>query len=234
MYKTRGLATGEGGEAVDIIRTSSRTPGRLLLLTLLAAIGFGLTYVPQALAVEYGCTASLGLRETYDDNVYFTGKSDFVHRASPSLALAAVTELTELELAASFDFTKYQENGDLDTVEQFYQGLAKWSLTPRLSLSFTGVYVVDYTFEFALRQQGVVTDRNQRQALSGKPVLTYGVGLRDTIEIAYEPYSANYDHPTDRDYKGQQVTLAWIHDLQNERTSLKLFSVQARPTMMRT
>ena len=136
--------------------TLPQTLGRSFLSTLLVVMLVGYLSARQAAATEYGTAASIGLRETYDDNVYLGGHSDFIHRVTPSLALSAVSDRAEFQVAASYDVKRYQDHDELNEVDNFYQVLASFEATPRLSFALVGTFVIDYTFLFALEQEGIL------------------------------------------------------------------------------
>jgi len=216
--------TRKGGRALHLMNTRSGTLGRLFLSTLLVGVLVGHLSARQSAATEYGTAASISLRETYDDNVFLQGDSDFILEVRPSLALSAVSDRAEFQVAASYDVSRYQKQDELNTVDQFYQLLASFAATPRLSFSLEGTFVIDYTFRYALEVEGVRANRNQRHVAQATPSMRYELGPRDSIEIAYNPYMVEYQRSDSdrRDYKGHDVNLGWIHHLKNERTTLKL------------
>ena len=216
--------TRKGGRALHLMNIRTETLGRLLLSTLLVVTIVGHLSATQSAATEYGTAASISLRETYDDNVFLRGDSDFIHEVTPSLALGAVSDRAEFQVAASYDVSRYQDHDELNTVDQFYQLLTSFAATPRLSFALVGTFVIDYTFRYALEVEGARANRNQRHVADARPSMRYELGPRDSIEIAYSPYMVEY-HRSDsdrRDYKGHDVNLGWIHDLKNERTTLGL------------
>jgi opacity protein-like surface antigen len=136
--------------------------------------------------------------------------------------LSAVSDRAEFQVAASYDVKRYQDHDELNEVDNFYQVLASFEATPRLSFALVGTYVIDYTFWYALEVEGVRANRNQRHVADARPSMRYKLGPRDSIEIACTPYMVEYHRSTRRDYKGNDVNLGWIHDLQNERTTFEL------------
>ena len=198
-----------------------RTLKRFLPIIILVQLCSSLLFVSPVLEFEYGVTPELRLRQTYDDNVYFRDESDFETRISPSLAVAAVTDRTELQASASLDISEYADRTELNTVDQFYQLLGGFAVGPRLQLDVTGTYVVDFTFASALEEEGIIADRDKRKRADFRPRATFRLSPRDRLQLTYGLNNTQYEDRNRRDYLNQDLRLAWIHDLKNERTSLE-------------
>jgi len=76
--------------------------------------------------------------------------------------------------------------------------------------------------ESALEEEGVIAERNKRKRAAVNPSFTLNFTPRDRLRTDYLLYNTQYHRTTDRDYTGQDVSLAWLHDLKNERSTLKI------------
>jgi len=193
---------------------------RLLCFSILIHLCLLYITVVQGSAAEYGLTANLRFRETYNDNVFYKGIQDFEHRITPSLAFAAVTDRAEVQAAASLDMSFYQKNDEFNTVDQYYQLLADVLPSDRLQLAVTGTYVRDQTVYAELAQTGILTDRNTRKQATLAPAATYWFTARDRLQFIYGLNDTQFSDENIRDYLSNDLRISWIHDLKNERTNL--------------
>ncbi len=144
--------------------------GRFIFLFIFLNACLGHIWViPVSADQQHGITASLRLRETYDDNIQFTGDDDFIHEISPAIALSAVSELTELQFSAEIDIIEYQNNGSLSSVDQYYQALGGLALEERVELDLVATYVKDTTFSSELEETGIVVKSTDRTTSRSKP-----------------------------------------------------------------
>jgi hypothetical protein len=176
--------------------------------------------VPAHADYEHGATASVALRGTYTDNVQFTGGDDYVLNISPSLALSAVTEVTQMQVAADLDIRKYKNNDDLSSLDQYYQVLGGVALEERVEIDIVGTHLRDHTFQSELEETGIVIDQTSRNRTTISPIGTFWLAPRTRMQLTYEYGDTNFSSEDRRDYTYHLLRLGWLHDLQNERTTL--------------
>ena len=199
-------------------------------LTLLGQLVFSFVFIKACLLhvwvvsahadYEHGAAASLSLRGEYDDNVQFTGKEDYVLEISPSAALSAVTEVTQLQVAADLDIREYKKNNDLSSVDQYYQILGGVALEERVELDIVGTHLRDHTFQSELEETGIVLKQTSRSRTTISPVGTFWLAPRDRMQLTYAYGDTNFSSDDRRDYISHDLRVGWLHDLQNERTTL--------------
>ena len=176
--------------------------------------------VPAHAVFEHGATASVALQGTYTDNAQFTGDDDYILRISPSVALSAVTEVTQIQVAADLDIREYKNNDDLSSVDQYYQVLGGVALEERVEIDIVGTHLRDHTFQSELEETGIVIEQTSRNRTTISPIGTFWLAPRDRMQLTYEYGDTNFNSDDRRDYTNHDLRLGWLHDLQNERTTL--------------
>jgi hypothetical protein len=188
------------------------------LLLLLVFCSLSWTAAIQARGAEYVVTPSLSLRETYDDNVFLRGVDDFEHRISPEVTLGARSETAEAEADIALDISDYQENNELDSVDEYYRLSTSLLPTSTLRLGLYGSYIRDYTFRSAL-EEGIVAERSRRKTATVQPSLNIAVTDRNTIDLLYGYNNTQYNFQDYPDYAYHYFNVGWYHALANERTT---------------
>ncbi|MGB6378901.1 MAG: hypothetical protein WBG24_19505, partial [Syntrophobacteria bacterium] len=204
-----------------MVKSRGTLLGRFILLFIFLSACLGHIWViPVSADQQHGITASLGLRETYDDNVQFEGDDDFIHVISPSIAFSGVSELTELQFSAEIDIIEYQNNGSLSSVDQYYQAHGGLALEERVELYLAASYVKDTTFSSELEETGIVVRATDRTAAVLNPVATFWLRPRDRMQFSYRYDDTSYDSDNFRDYVAHNLRSAWLHELKDEKTTL--------------
>jgi hypothetical protein len=176
--------------------------------------------VPAHAAYEHGAEAAVSLRGTYDDNTQFTGKEDYVLEISPSAAFSAVTEVTQIQVGADLDIREYQKNDDLSSIDQYYQVLGGVSLEERVDIDIVGTHLRDHTFQSELEETGIVINQTSRNRTTISPIGTFWLAPRGRMQLTYMYGDTNFNSDDRRDYTFHDLRVGWLHDLQNERTTL--------------
>ena len=189
-------------------------------LILIKACLYTAWVVPAHAVYEHGATASVALRGEYTDNTQFTGEDDYILRISPSIALSAVTEITQMQVAADLDIREYKDNDDLSSVDQYYQVLGGVALEERVEIDIIGTHLRDHTFQSELEDTGIVIEQTSRNRTTISPIGTFWLAPRDRMQLTYEYGDTNFSSEDRRDYTYHDLRLGWLHDLQNERTTL--------------
>jgi len=186
----------------------------LFCCVFLAFFEIGLLY-----GAEHRINASLGLRETYDDNVYLRDIDDLEHRFSPAVEFARTSELSSIAASAQLDIREYDDYDEFNTVEQVYGLSASAVPGPNYELSFNGSYRYDYTFNDVLEESGIIAERSRRKYTSLAPGVTFLVGPRDSMGLSYSFTMVDYDTDRYEDYDVNGLNLSWFHEFLNARTT---------------
>jgi len=187
---------------------------------LIKACLYNVWVVPVRADSEQGAEASLSLRGTYTDNGQFTGEEDYILEISPSVALSAVTEITQMQAAADIDIREYKNNNDLSSVDQYYQVLGGVALEERVDIDVVGTYLIDSTFFSELDETGIVIKKTKRHQAAVNPVGTFWLAPRDRMQLSYGYSDTSFNDDEFRDYTSHNLRIGWLHDLKNERTTL--------------
>ena len=154
------------------------------LLTL-AAVAAG---APRhATGGEHQVTPSAEVREEYNSNVFMASRdrlTSFVTHLAPAIEVARRNERLDAALSGRLDWIRYAGHRGLDSLDQFYQGRARYVLTPRLNVSGSAGYGRDSQPDRDLRTTGLVDlggDRiiarsHQAYSLAGDAALTEKTG----------------------------------------------------------
>ncbi len=169
-------------------------------LILIKACLYNVWVVPVHADYEHGATASLAIRGEYDDNTQFTGKEDYVLEVSPSAALSAVTEVTQIQVGADIDIREYKNNNDLSSVDQYYQVLGGVTLEERVEIDIVGTHLRDHTFQSELEETGIVLKQTSRNQTTISPIGTFWLAPRDRMQLTYEYGDTNFNSDDRRDY----------------------------------
>jgi len=162
----------------------------------------------------------VALQGTYTDNTQFTGEDDYILKVSPSIELSAVTEVTQMQVAADLDIREYKNNDDLNSVDQYYQVLGGVALEERVEINIVGTHLRDHTFQSELEETGIVIKQTSRNRTTISPIGTFWLAPRDRMQLTYHYGDTNFSSDDRRDYTNHDLRLGWLHDLQNERTTL--------------
>jgi opacity protein-like surface antigen len=174
----------------------------------------------EAKGDEFKLVPSFGLREEYNDNLFFTkeGKiGDFVTTLSPGLEMSNRTERLDFNLSGHVRGLLYTRNEDLNAIDYDGRGRLLYALDPNLNFSAHGELRRDSTPGQVLEPTGLVTS-----------VTTYykyliGSGLdyawtektKTSLSYSYTRYDYDYSQPglLNSTTEVHDVSLGFIHDL---------------------
>jgi hypothetical protein len=150
--------------------------------------------------------------ERYDDNVLFSTRptEDFVTVAAPRLLARYFTELTDLSLSAAATYYGYQENQDLDTVDQRYAGMWRRQWSERFSASLEAIFLDDQSRDRVLEESGLLTAETHRRRVDATLGGQYTLTERNFLTASYAFLDESYDAPRIDDLIGH-VLQAGIH-----------------------
>lgn len=107
------------------------------------ALLMALSLSVPAIAAETEVTPSLGLRQEYTDNLFYTSsnrRETFITRISPGIKAAARTELLSGSLDVKSSALLYSANSSMNEVDQVYEGNGSYRLTPLLAVYGSAAY----------------------------------------------------------------------------------------------
>ncbi len=165
-------------------------------------------------------TPSLGLRETYDDNVLFKGAEDMEHAVSPGLDIALGSELATLSLSSSAEILTYGSHSEYDRTNQRHSLALARSLDEHFDLALRALMMADSSFEASLQETGIVTTRIPRRIYSLAPGLGYRPDERTTLRLASDLRAYRHANRPSSDADIRGAGLAWENRLAERGTTL--------------
>ena len=165
---------------------------------------------------------SLSITGEYDDNVLFARSEpepidDYIAIVSPGLLYDYDTERLSLDLSALLDIRKYDEQTELDTVDQRYALETQYQALERFGLFGYLSYIKDTTFDSYLEETGRVSFLEDRERSDAGGGFTYQITERSDITPKYEYTNVNYDETGSVDYFRNKLILSYNYKFKNQR-----------------
>ncbi len=114
---------------------------------------------------------TLGAREEYNDNIFFTFEDevdDFITSLSGGLKFNNLTERSTLRLSGILERLIYARENDLDATDQYYSGYFGYKITPRFNIAAEAAYTMDSRPDRDIAATGLLLSTVPRQ------IQTYG------------------------------------------------------------
>ena len=180
-----------------------------------------------ALSAEGSLLTSVGLRQEYNDNIFYTSTDetdDFISYVTPALDLTYATEIFNLSAQAALDGMLYWDNSDQNRLNQRYGLNVGYRLTERWSVSANGLYIFDSIQDSQLDETGSVeSGLSDRQRLNAGAGLEYAISERTNIGAAYEFQDTVFQRDADVDTKVHDVRVYYQRRLLNQRDVISIF-----------
>jgi len=108
---------------------------------------------------------TMGVRQEYNDNIFFDeddAESDFITTGIFGVDLGYVVERLQAHAIGRWEGYTYQDNSDLDDVDQDYRLTLDYRFTPRLKGGLSGAYIRDFRRDREVETTGVVFENEER------------------------------------------------------------------------
>ena len=167
-------------------------------------------------ADEFKLTPTIGVREAYDDNIFFDTQNevdDYITSIFGGLDLLNRTQRLDLNLSARGNGLLYKNNNDLNDVEQYYKGDIGYRLTERVNVAANGGYSEDSQPDRDIATTGIVfSGVNRKQWNAGA---SGGVILSEEskLSLSYAYNRTRFDSSAYVDYDFHNANLGYTHDL---------------------
>jgi len=175
-------------------------------------------FTAQLPAAEIKFIPSIGLKEEYNDNLFFNTTteletSDYITTLSPGAKFTDRTERLDALLQTRLDILRYRDNDELDRYDQDHLGRIRFRLTERMQASTEAGYIKDSRTDRDIETTGAVlgTVRRERQhyACSGEDAFTE----KTTLGLSYTYDQDKFNDPEYIDSTAQQANLTFTHNL---------------------
>jgi hypothetical protein len=184
---------------------------RIFCLVALVSMVYGLGY-----ADEFKLTPTIGVREAYDDNLFFSTSNevdDYITRIFGGLDLLNRTDQLDLNLSAKADGLLYADNTDLNDVEQFYKGDVGYRLTERVKLAASGGYSQDSRPDRDIETTGFVFTGVKRKRWNAGASADFTLSEISALSVSYAFERDTFDKPEYVDYDFHAAGLGYTRDL---------------------
>ena len=183
---------------------------RIFCLVALVSMIHGLGY-----ADEFKLTPSVGVRESYDDNLFFSTQNevdDFITRIFGGLDLLNRTERLDLNLSAKADGLLYADNTDLNDVEQFYKAGIGYRITEAVKFGANAGYSRDSRPDRDIATTGFVFSGVKRQRWNAGASADVTLSEVSAVSMAYAFEKDTFDKPEYTDYDFHTANLGYTRD----------------------
>jgi len=186
--------------------------GFLSILTLVLSLA-------DVQADEFQIRPFISVRGEYDDNVFFSPDSDdaqddYILTITPGITLTERTERLNARLSGQIAPFWYQDNSDLNAVDQDYRGRIRYQFTPRFYGDADAFYIEDHRIDRDLLTSGLVQNADRRQRYHFGGGLGYNLSEITSTDLSYDFNRDDWERATSReDVNYNSVNLDLNHNL---------------------
>ena len=225
--------------------TKSRKKGNIILkqvVSLFAAVMIMAFATAWAVGAELKVIPSIGLMESYNDNIYLTPQyqvKGWVTTVTPGLELTGRTERLDVSLSArgkfdyytSYDDSAYKNyyyfsgtqvgNDKSLNISQYYNGMVGYKLTPRFRMTANAGWTTDYGSDRDIQQTGLVMGNYQRDRYSTGLSGTWNITEKLTLGAGYSFAHDDYHSDGMSNLTAHQANM-WLYYILGLRTKARL------------
>jgi hypothetical protein len=171
-----------------------------------------------AMADEFRLVPSIAAKQEYNDNIYLDPKSgnaptrDWISTFTPKLEMVKNTELIGINLSTRVDQRFYWSNDQLNATDQYHQGSLRYSLSPKLSFTGKGSYIVDSRPDRDVETTGLAlsaaTRWQQQFGFTGQ----YAVSEKTLANLTYDYWKYDWNSERFAGMESNTVGFGIIHD----------------------
>lgn len=159
--------------------------------------------------LEIIATPYLKLRECYDDNIYYTKKTDLEHRIIPGLKVDITGEKGEMHLKAEGRIYRYAHENEFDREEQFYSLQSAYWLSEKARVGFDGGYTMDFATDTEVEEGGDAKFLTWRRNHYVKPYTQIILDERNSLDFSYTYDQTQYELRRHVGIESQTVSAGW-------------------------
>jgi Putative beta-barrel porin 2 len=170
---------------------------------------------PRVWGDEFRVTPSLGAKDEYNSNVFFTpgARTDsFIITVSPRLEVSDRTERLDALLDAGADRLFYSTDRELDTWDQRYRGALGYRISDKFRISSDASWRREGRPDRDIQATGLlVGSRSDR--LTGSATMEFALGEKTGGGLSYGYDRIDYQSQANVDSEQHTVGLGFTHDL---------------------
>ena len=201
------------------------------------------TFAPAwAIGAEYKVIPSIGLAESYSDNLYLTPEhkvQSWITTVVPGLALTGRSEKLDVNLSARGKIDYYMSRDDAAlkdyyyysgsdvgddkslNISQYLNGMVGYTITPRFRLTANAGWVTDYGSDRDIQQTGLVMGNYQRDRYSTGLNGTWNITEKLSMGTGYSFAQDDYHSDGMSNLTAHQAS-AWLYYILGPRTKARL------------
>jgi hypothetical protein len=167
---------------------------------------------------QFAIRPSLAVRGEYNDNIFFTSEDevdDYILTIRPGIEITERTERLDAKLSGYVAPFFYEDNSDLDEVDQDYRGRIGYQLTPRFSARADAYFIVDNRPDRDLLTTGLVQSIDQRERYHFGAGANYQLSEKAVVDLSYDWNWDDWDEDVldQEDLTANVVNLRYLHNL---------------------
>lgn len=183
----------------------------------LMVVVLGAALLSAAYGDQFEIKPYISVRGEYNDNIFFNPDDevdDYILTIAPGIVLSNRTERLNARLNGRVAPFFYQDNSDLDEVDQDYRGRINYQFTPRFFGGADAFYIVDHRIERDLLATGLVQNADRRDRYHVGGVMGYNFTELTSGGISVDLNRDDWDREANReDVDYNQVIFSLNHNL---------------------
>jgi hypothetical protein len=191
------------------------SPDRFLKTIAVALLSSLLLPGPRAWGDEFRFTPSLGAKDEYNNNIFFTSRNridSYILTVSPRLEVSERTERLNALLDAGVDRLFYTTDSELDTWDQRYRGALGYRISERFRFSTDVSWRREGRPDRDIEETGLlVGSRSDR--LTGSATFVFPLGMKAEGGLSYGYDKIDYQSQSNVNSEQHTVGLGFSHDL---------------------
>ncbi len=179
----------------------------------------------EAVGDEFKLTPTLAIKEEYDDNIFYSStdtQKDFITTISPGLLLKNKTERMDISLSGRLEHRFYSSHKDFNATDQYYEGIGKYALTPRLNLSGKALFSLDSRPDRDIETTGLMLTSVKRDRQNYTISGDYQLSEKTITTFRYDYLKDRYENILFTDLKSNTINLGFILDISKILKSTKV------------
>ncbi len=159
---------------------------------------------------------SIGVKEEYLDNIFFNPDDkvdDFITTLSPGIEVRKRSERLNAGFLVLLDAVIYIDNNDLNNLDQYYEGYAKYLLSERLSVEGTASYKDDSRPDRDVSETGLLLGIDVRKTQRYNGEIEYELSELSDVSFGYIYRKEDFDDVKRDDYDSHSAVGLWKYNL---------------------
>jgi hypothetical protein len=173
--------------------------------------------MPDMALALFEITPSVTLRQTYNDNIFFSEEDPIDDSAtvlSPELELRNRSEILDARLSGRWDEWDYHKYHDLDSSDQRVDADVRYRPFTTTSFSAAGAYIKDSRRDRDIEETGLLILTNEeRQRVQARMGGDWAWSEVDSVGFTLAYAQSEYDDPEFSDSVTRGGTLTWARDI---------------------